>query len=229
MKRYGQHCPVARAAEVLGERWTLLVVRELLCGSEQFTQIARGVPRMSPTLLSLRLRELQRAGLVRREVEDGHPRYRLTEAGAELLPVVELIGAWGQRWMHALRPDDLDASLLMLDISRQVVRDRLPERAVAVHVHLPTAPPGDRRWWLVLGRDGAEVCDRDPGFPVSAWVVTDPGTLTRIWLGQVAWARAVADGAVQVAGDPVAVRALPRWLGVSSFAAVQRAPVALPR
>ena len=229
LKRYGQYCPVARAAEVLAERWTLLVIRELLSGNERFNAIARGVPRMSPTLLAARLRELQRAGLVQRRIVDGEPRYRLTAAGTELLPVVEQIGVWGQRWMHALRPDEFDATLLMLDISRYVDRGRLPDRAVTVHIHLPTAPPGDQRWWLVLSRDSVDVCDSDPGFPVCLWVQTDPATLTRIWLGDMPWTRAIREEAVRLTGDVKAARALPDWLGASPYAAVQRAPESLPR
>lgn len=143
--------------------------------------------------------------------------------------MVEQIGTWGQRWMHALRSDELDAALLMLDISRQVDRARLPERAVTVHIHLPTAPPADRRWWLVLSRGSVDVCDSDPGFPVHLWVQTDPETLTRIWLGEIAGNIAIRAGTVQVAGDADTARALPDWLGVSPFAAVERAPASLPR
>ena len=229
MKRYGQYCPVARAAEVLAERWTLLVIRELLVGNERFNEIARGVPRMSPSLLAARLRELQRAGLVQRRTVHGQPSYRLTAAGTELLPVIEQIGSWGQRWMHALRPDEFDASRLMLDISRFMDRARLPEKTCTVHIHLPTAPSGDQHWWLVLGRDGVDVCDSDPGFPVRVWVQTDPATLTRIWLGDVAWTRAIRDEALRVTGDADAARALPDWLDASPYATVQRAPMSLPR
>ncbi len=229
VKRYGQYCPVARAAEVLAERGTLLVLRELLCGAEHFNDIARGVPRMSPTLLSSRLRELQRAGLVRREVVGRQSHYRLTPAGEELRPVVEQIGAWGQRWMQSLRPEELDVTLLMLDISRNLEPPRLPERAVTVHLHLPDAPVGDQRWWWVLSRGGSEVCDTDPGLPVRVWVRTDPATLTRVWLGELSWARAVRADALTLTGDADAASALPGWLGLSPFAAVPRAAVGLPR
>jgi len=156
VKRYGQYCPVAKAAEVLAERWTLLIIRELLWGNERFNAIARGVPRMSPSLLAARLRELQRVGLVERHVEGGEPRYRLSPAGRELQPLVEGLGAWGQRWMHSLRPDDLDPSVLMLDMSRELdlVRERMPDPPVTVQIHLPAAEQGLRYWWLVLGRSG---------------------------------------------------------------------------
>ena len=231
MKRYGQYCPVARAAEVLAERWTLLVIRELLWGNERFNAIARGVPRMSPSLLSTRLQELQRAGLVERRLVDGEPRYRLTPAGAELKPIVEQVGAWGQRWMQQLRADEFDPSLLMLDISREVTLDagRLPEGPVAVHVELSSGPDRYRHWWLVFSRDGVDACDTDPGQPVQAWLDTDAATLTRVWLGQTTWADAVRSELLQLHGDAGVCRAVPGWLGVSRFAAVEPGPVTLPR
>lgn len=229
MKRYGQYCPVARAAEVLAERWTLLVVRELLWGNERFTDIARGVPRMSPSLLSARLRELQRVGLVERHLHEGEPRYRLTAAGAELRPLLEGMGAWGQRWMQRLHPEEFDPTLLMLDIARTVDPTHLPSRAVTVEVLLPTAPARQRHWWLVLSAAGVDACDVDPGHPVSVWLDTDAETLTRIWLGELPWAQAREDGVLRLHGDAAAVRALPGWLGVSPFAAVPRAAEPLSR
>ncbi|MFQ1003057.1 winged helix-turn-helix transcriptional regulator [Modestobacter sp. SSW1-42] len=229
MKRYGQYCPVARAAEVLAERWTLLVVRELLWGNERFTDIARGVPRMSPSLLSARLRELQRAGLVDRRLEHGEPRYRLTPAGRELQPLVEGLGAWGQRWMHRLRPEESDPVLLMLDIGRTVDPARLPARPVTVEVRFPDATGRHRHWWLVLSRQGLDVCDVPPGSPVAAWLDTDPATLTRVWLGELSWAAAAGTGGVVLHGDSTVVRALPGWLGTSPFAAVPLGTPPLPR
>ena len=142
MKRYGQYCPVARAAEVLAERWTLLVIRELLWGQDRFNAIARGVPRMSPTLLATRLRQLQRAGLVQHRTVDGEARYRLTAAGEELRPVLELMGAWGVRWMQDVRPEEYDPALLMLDIGRGSDPDRMPERPATIQLHFADAPAG---------------------------------------------------------------------------------------
>lgn len=230
MKRYGQYCPVARAAEVLAERWTLLVIRELIWGEERFSGIARGVPRMSPTLLAARLRELRRVGLVRRDVADGEPRYRLTPAGLELRPLLEQMGAWGARWMHDLRPDEFDPAMLLIDMRRESRPARLPEKATAVQLHFRDAPAGQQRWWLVLSRSGGlDACDTDPGFPVSVWLETDVPVLTRIWMGDMSWSAALRDGLVSLAGDTAACRELPRWLDVSPFAAVPRADVPLPR
>ncbi|MGP3959145.1 winged helix-turn-helix transcriptional regulator [Nonomuraea sp. 3N208] len=230
MKRYGQYCPVARAAEILAERWTLLVIRELLWGEDRFNAIARGLPRISPSLLAARLRELQRAGLVQRHIIDGEPRYRLTQAGLELQPLLEQIGAWGVRWMHELRPDEFDPVLLMLDIKRQSQPACMPERAATVQLHFRDAPTGQQRWWLVLSRSGgADVCDTDPGFPINVWLETEVATLTRIWMGDMSWSAALRGAALRLSGDPAACRALPQWLDVSPFAAVERAAVSLPR
>jgi DNA-binding HxlR family transcriptional regulator len=230
MKRYGQHCPVARASEVLAERWTLLVIRELAWGEDRFNGLARGLPRMSPSLLAARLRELRRAGLVERHVVDGEPRYRLTQAGRELEPLLDVMASWGMRWMQELRPDEFDPALLMIQIKREAEPARLPERATTVQVHFLDAPAGQQRWWLVLSRaGGADVCDTDPGFPVSVWMETEVPTLTRIWLGDMSWSAALRAEALRLTGDHSACRALPGWLHVSPLAAVERAEATLPR
>lgn len=230
MKRYGQYCPVARAAEILAERWTLLVVRELLWGNDRFNAIARGVPRMSPTLLSTRLHQLQHAGIVERRLVEGEPHYTLTEAGLELRPLVEAMGAWGQRWMQQLVDDDFDPTLLMIDIGREPrgAEHGLPARSSVVHLRL--GPAGRHlQWWLVFSDRGLDVCDTDPGQPVRAWLDTDVQTLTRVWLGQVGWSDAVATGSLRVHGEAAVCLDVRRWLGVSRFAAVETAPTSLAR
>jgi DNA-binding HxlR family transcriptional regulator len=231
VKRYGQYCPVARAAEVLDQRWTLLVIRELLWGNDRFNAIARGVPRMAPALLSTRLRELQHAGLLERRVLDGEPRYRLTPAGLELRPIVEQLGAWGQRWMQHLRADEYDPALLMLDISREAAADpaRLPAKPTTVQLELSAVPERYRNWWLVFSATGIDVCDSDPGRTIQVWLTTDVATLTRIWLGQISWTEAVRTGTLQTHGERAASDAVPHWLGVSRFATVEPASTPLLR
>jgi DNA-binding HxlR family transcriptional regulator len=230
MKRYGQHCPVARAAEVLAERWTLLIIRELLAGEDRFSTIARGLPRMSPSLLAARLRELQRCHIVRRRGDGPEARYELTEAGAELEPLLEMLGGWGARWMQELRADELDPALLMLDIQRQARRARLPERKVTVELHFSDVPADLRRWWLVLARaDGIDICDTDPGRPVDVWLETGLATLTRIWLGDLSWPAALRAHRVRLTGERADCRALPAWLATSRYADAPRAPTPLRR
>jgi DNA-binding HxlR family transcriptional regulator len=160
MEGYGQFCPVAMTAELLTRRWTPLVIRELLEGSHRFNEIRRGVPRMSPSLLVQRLRELEKGGvLVRRPVADGdHSEYHLTPAGEELAPIIMQMGAWGRRWAQSeISRRHLDAGLLMWNIHRKVRTERLPARQVVVRFHFREAPKGERDFWLVLhGREEQE-------------------------------------------------------------------------
>ena len=150
MSTYGQFCPVAKAMELLDERWTLLVVRELLKGSTHFNDLRRGVPKMSPALLSKRLKTLTRAGLVERTDIDGRTSYTLTESGQELAGVVDALGAWGVRWIGNLGDDDRDPHLLMWDIHRNIDVAELPAgRRTVVEINLRGAKPKERRWWLV--------------------------------------------------------------------------------
>ncbi|SKC78393.1 winged helix-turn-helix transcriptional regulator [Krasilnikoviella flava] len=222
MAGYGQFCPVAKAMEVLDERWTLLVVRELLLGSTRFNELRRGNPKMSPTLLSKRLRTLERAGVVRRVGVEGHTRYVLTPAGEELRPVVEALGAWGTRWVGGLGAADLDPHLLLWDMRRTIDVAAWPQERTVLAIVLTDVAPRVSRWWVVV-RDGqVEVCDDDPGYDATAVVTTPLRTLTRLWRGDVTWAGALRSGEVEVAGPEAARRRVPRWLGQSVFARVPR-------
>jgi DNA-binding HxlR family transcriptional regulator len=219
--RYYQFCPVAKAMELLDERWTLLVVRELLAGSEHFNDIRRGVPRMSPTMLSKRLRHLTRGGVVERVVRGDDVRYVLTQAGRELLPVVEAVGAWGARWVGELGDEDLDPKLLLWDMHRNVDHDAVPGTRVVIRFRFPDVDAGSRDWWLVLADGEADVCDADPGHPVALTVTSDLRHLVRVWRGDVTWSLAVGSGAVAVQGPAALRRALPTWFTLSPFAAVR--------
>ena len=143
---YGQFCTVARGAEIIGQRWTPLVVRELLCGSTHFNDIHRGVPRMSRSLLATRLRTLEEAGVVRRVRTRSGVEYRLTSAGEELRPIVVALGHWGARWIGSrLKRDQLDAGFLMWDIRRFMNVDECPEeRRIVIHFRLTDAPSGEK-------------------------------------------------------------------------------------
>lgn len=223
-KKYGQFCPVAQAAEVVAEPWMPLVLRELLCGSTRFNELRRGVPRMSPSLLSKRLTELERAGIVRREEGQGQAvHYRLTAAGSELRPVIEALGVWGKRWMPTeLDEDDLDATLLMWDLQRRVVHDELPQEQTVIHFYFSDAEEGARRFWLVLEGETADLCLKDPGHEVDLRIEADLGTFTAVWLGDLSWSDALTAGGLEVVGPTHLRRALPEWLGLSLFAAVDR-------
>jgi DNA-binding HxlR family transcriptional regulator len=222
MTTYGQFCPVAKAMEVLDERWTLLVVRELLAGSTRFNELRRGVPKMSPALLAKRLRSLERGGVVRRYEVDGHPGYRLTQAGEELRPLVESLGIWGARWVGGLGEADLDPHLLMWDMRRTVPVDAWPRERTVVAFRLDDVPAPVAHWWLVV-RDGeVDVCDYDPGFEATVTVSAALRTLVRVWRGDLSWQVALRGEAVSLDGPAEARQELPVWLGQSALAAVPR-------
>src|SRR6202044_3392464 len=179
MSTYGQFCPIAKAMELLDERWTLLVVSELLRGSVHFNDLRRGGPKMSPALLSKRLKSLSRAGVVERTEMDGRASYSLTPCGQELATVVDALGEWGVRWIPELGDDDLDPHLLMWDIRRTISVDAWPRARTVVAFRLTGGAlgltgvaPKAARWWLMVSEGAADVCDFDPGYEVAATVET---------------------------------------------------------
>jgi DNA-binding HxlR family transcriptional regulator len=222
MSGYGQFCPVAKAMELLDERWTLLVVRELLLGSRHFNDLRRGVPKMSPALLSKRLKSLTRAGVVTRDEIDGRTRYSLTPCGQELAGVVDALGAWGVRWIGELGEQDLDPHLLMWDMRRTIPVDAWPRSRTTLAFRLDGVPVKASRWWMVVSEGEADVCDFDPGYEVDGTVETSLRTLIRIWRGDVGWHRALLDGTVAVSGPADLRRAIPAWIGQSTAAAIPR-------
>jgi DNA-binding HxlR family transcriptional regulator len=226
MKGYGQFCPVAVASEIFAERWTPLILRELFSGSRRFSEIRSGMPLISRTLLSQRLRELEDAGvIVSAPLAGGRGRdYRLTKAGEEFKEVVERLGEWGQR--HAAQqfaPDNLDPAMLMWAMHRRIDLARLPKPRVVVRFELRGVPARCmqmRVCWLVLERAGADVCMRDPGFEVDLVLHADIGALARVWAGHLEWAEAVRRGGIKLDGPRALVQAFPRWLLLSHFARV---------
>ncbi|HEY5852956.1 MAG TPA: helix-turn-helix domain-containing protein [Aldersonia sp.] len=222
MPSYGQFCPVAKAMEVLDERWTLLVVRELLSGSSHFNELRRGVPKMSPALLSKRLRSLERAGVIQRTEADGRTSYALTESGRELGDVVDALAVWGVRWIGDLGDEDLDPHLLLWDMRRKVPVEAWPRRRTVLAIEFDDSGVKAKRWWLVVADGDVDVCDYDPGFDVAATLSTSLRTLTRLWRGDLAWPDALGAGLAQVTGPEPVRRQVPEWVGQSTFAAVPR-------
>jgi DNA-binding HxlR family transcriptional regulator len=231
MHGYGQFCPIAQAAEVLTERWTPLVLRELaLTGSCRFNDIQRGVPLMSSSLLSKRLRQLERAGIVERRQRLGGTgtEYHLTQAGQELAPVLVQIGTWSERWLR--RPifeAAPDTGLLMWWVRGTVKADALPAGRTVIHFHFRRAPEKLRHFWLVLPE--ADLCLTDPGFGIDVIVRTDAKTLTAVWVGDLDLVAAIERGAIELEGASKLVRSFPKWFGLHPlFANVDR-PASRPR
>jgi DNA-binding HxlR family transcriptional regulator len=226
---YGQFCTVARGAEVLGELWTPLVIRELLCGSRRFNDLRRGLPRMSATLLTQRLRKLEAMGVIERRPVKGGSEYLLTPAGEELRPIVVAIGHWGARWIGSrLKREQLDAGFLMWDIRRFAQIDRFPPgRRVVIHFRFRDAPRGERQWWLVVENRTADLCRDDPGHEVTVVVDCTVRALTEVWTGDTEPQKEVAAGNLSVLGAGRHGQALWRWLGTSMFAPTRLAARAL--
>lgn len=224
MQTYGQFCPVAKAAEILAERWAPLVVRELLSGSERFNELRRGVPLMPPSTLSQRLKRLEDEGLVDRCADGDGIRYKLTQAGRELMPVIEALGSWGKRWIRrqADAEDDLDSGLLMWDIHRRLSIERFPTRRTVLKFDLTDQPSKVRFYWLVINRGKVDICMKDPGFDVDLDVAVDLKTMTRVWLGDLPLTEAMRTGALTLNGSKDLARQFKSWLKLSVFADIER-------
>src|SRR5579875_3903506 len=219
---YHQFCPVSKAMEFLDERWTLLVVRELVMGSCRFNELRRGLPRMSPSLLSKRLQQLIRAGVVERRDVGTDVQYVLTPAGQELRPVIEAIGVWGTRWIGRLGDGDLDPKLLLWDMHRHVNHAMVPRPRTVMHFVFHDVPAQLRDWWLVVTAEDVDVCDIDPGHEVTVTVRASLRGLVEVWRGDVTWAQALRSGDVDLQGPRALCRAVPGWFALSTFAQVPR-------
>jgi DNA-binding HxlR family transcriptional regulator len=223
MADYGQFCPVALGAEIFAERWTPLILRELLMGGRRFCDIQRGVPRISRNLLTQRLQSLRRSGIIeQRPAETGHGHeYCLTVAGRELGAVIDALGTWGYRWASKdLTDEHLDPDFLMWVLRRMVRVDALPGERVVLLFRFRRYH--DRLFWLVLQRPEADLCLFDPGYEVNLEIEAEVEALARVCLGQLGLLEAMRAGQVEVHGAPRYRNALPGWLGVTRFASMAR-------
>lgn len=222
MVSYGQFCPVALASEVFAERWTPLIIRELLAGHHRFNEIQQGVGGISQSLLVQRLRGLEHAGIVERGPNPAGrgSEYHLTPQGAELEGVLDRMAIWAQRWLE-LREDCLDAAPLMQAIHMNLKADALPMGTSVIRFDF--TDPGQRSYWLLVERPRSELCFHDPGPETEMVVTTDVEALTRVFTGRLTLAHALECGRLRLDGLTDLVSAFPRWLGLSRFA-----PYAVP-
>ena len=222
---YKQFCPVAMAAEILCTRWTMVLMRELIAGSSRFNDLRRGVPKMSPSLLAQRLKELEAAGILSKKAlltEKGIYEYQLTKAGEELRPVVEAMGMWGQKWVESqISLKNLDPSLLMWDMRRNLNPKPLPEERSVIQFLYPELPKSKQRWWLVIEPMGdVDLCWADPGFDVDLYVTTDLRTMTAIWMGLTTVKKEKKN--MKLIGAKNISNSMQTWLGLSPFATQQK-------
>ncbi len=218
---YGQFCPVAMAAEIVCSRWTVLVLRELLCGTTRFNELRRGVPLMSPSLLSKRLKELEEAGVIVTVPtrQPGIVEYRLTQAGEDLRPVVMSLGSWGQRWVESsLSLKNLDPSLLMWDMRRNLDPTPIPPRRCTISFLYPDVASAKQSWWLVIDGNTVDLCSTNPGFDIDLYVRASLRSMTTVWMGLSTVQKEVAAGQMELIGDKALAQSIQRWLGLSPFA-----------
>lgn len=222
--RYGQYCPVSLAVEILGERWTLLIVSSLLDGVTRFSDLQRGLPRISPSVLSARLKGLEEAGIVRKHLaRDGKsPSYRLTEAGHELRPIVMGLGAWGQRWARDLETDDLDPLFLAWSMHLRMNVDALPPGRTVIEFEFTGSPSGFSRFWIVSNDGRVDVCVQHPGYEADLRVQSDIQRFVDAWRGFRSLRSEIGGGRIRLKGPPALKRAFPKWLLLSSLADVER-------
>ncbi|MQA66599.1 MAG: transcriptional regulator [Alphaproteobacteria bacterium] len=227
---YGQFCPVAKAAEVLTTRWTPLVLRELIAGSRHFNEIHRGVPLMSRALLSQRLKDLEKVGVIRRAGQRGSQsvEYRLTSSGEELRPIIEAMGEWGRKWVEsAIEDNDWDAGVLMWDMRRRIDVSALPAGEAVLRFEYTDAPVETRLWWVLADSSGVDLCQSDPGRDIDLYVTTTVPVLARVWIGNDRLSRAIAADEIELIGDESLRASIGRWLKLSALTeGVTPSPVA---
>jgi DNA-binding HxlR family transcriptional regulator len=207
------------AAEIICSRWTVLVMRELLCGTTRFNDLRRGVPRMSPTLLSKRLRELAEAGVITASKgASGATEYKLTAAGEDLRDVVMSMGTWGQRWIEStLSLKNLDPSLLMWDMRRNLTPLPLPDHRCTIHFDYSELKT-QRSWWLVVNGKTVDLCQVDPGFEIDLYVRSNLRSMTAVWMGLSTLKAEMDAGRIELTGDKTLAHSMQKWLGLSPFA-----------
>jgi DNA-binding HxlR family transcriptional regulator len=223
-RAHGQYCPLALAAELLCERWTLLIVSRLLDGCSQFNEIHRGVPRITATMLTQRLRHLQRAGVVMsRPAPRGAPRnYELTAAGRELEPLIEGLAVWGQNWARDMRSDDLDPAFLVWSMHMRLDSASMPAGRTVLAFEFSGAPREPRRFWLVNENGTVDMCLKDPGYAVDVYVRADLRLFIEAWRGFRNLRAEIASERVKLIGPAALTRQFPQWLRLSALASFPR-------
>lgn len=217
---YGQFCPIAKASEIIGEKWTVLIIRELLMGGTRFSELQRGLSLISPTLLSKRLDSLVEHGLILKKKIPGQKGYEYlpTDSCQQLLPVIRSMGDWGMRWARSnLTEKDYDVDLLMLYLKRSVMPDKLPGDETVIRFKF-TDIKEYPDWWMVVQGDEVDLCVNDPGKDVDIYFTCTVKALTDIWMGDSTYKKAIRKGELTLVGDKVLTNNITSWLSNSMFA-----------
>ena len=221
---YGQFCPVAKATEIIGEKWTLLIIRELLMGGTRFNVLQRGLSLISPTILTKRLNSLESQGLIVRKKIQGQRGYEYfpTESCKELLPIIRQVGDWGMRWArNHLTESDYDVELLMLYLQRSIAPEKLigPETVLFKFTDIDDLTD----WWILVKGEDVDICVSDPGKDVDVYFTTSVRVMAGIWMGDTNYRKAIAEGSLTVVGPRALVREITVWMGNSIFADIPSA------
>jgi DNA-binding HxlR family transcriptional regulator len=222
MPEYGQFCPVAKASDIIGERWTVLILRELLLGTTRYNDFQRALSRISPTLLSKRLKMLEEKGLVVRKRPPGAKsyEYHLTACGRELEPIIEHLAVWGMRWARGQMTDvELDVEFLMWDLQRRLQTERLPDGETVLCFEFDELERF-RTWWLVICQGKVDLCSENPGKEVDLYINSTVRDLALIWRGDVPMAEALRSQSIRTHGNVHLARTIQDWLGVCLYAEV---------
>ena len=216
---YGQFCPIAKATEIIGEKWTLLIIRELLMGGSRFSELQRGLSLVSPTILSKRLDSLVEHGLVMKKRIPGQRGYEYlpTQSCKELLPIVRSLGEWGMSWARSnLSERDYDVELLMLYLKRSIVPEKLIGRETIIRFKF-TDIEEYPDWWLVVTGNEVDLCVKDPGKEVDVYFTSDVKTMADIWMGDNTYRKAIRDDLLQIVGHDMLTRNVTKWMNNSIF------------
>jgi DNA-binding HxlR family transcriptional regulator len=218
VRTYGQYCPIARGAEIFAERWTPLIIRNLYLGCGSFSEILEGAPGLSRTMLSQRLKQLERLGIV--EAAPRHHgrgrEYRLSSSGHDLFTVCQSLGEWGTRWLE-IAPEHLDPFVALWSMCNALRRDRLPDRRIVMRFDF-TGRQRRERYWLLIERGETEICKTCPGLDEDLSITAEAEAFVRWHAGQLSWAQAIRERRIQLEGPSWLVRAFPTWNALSMFA-----------
>jgi len=225
MADYGQFCPVAKASDIIGERWTVLILRELFLGTRRYNEFHRGLSRISPTLLSKRLKSLEKSGLIVRKSPSGQKshEYYLTECGRELEPLIEQLAVWGMRWARGQLDDsELDVEFLMRDLQRRLQTVCLPDGETVLCFNFPELETY-RNWWMVVNGDEVDLCTENPGKDVDLYINSSVRNLVKVWRGDLDLKKAIRENLVRTHGNTQLARSMPDWFGICLYADIEPA------